>query len=657
MTYRADIVDEEVRVARRGRFRRRTWALIVLLGAGVLALSVWLGARAYLYHEMPDLPDKAAMWELNLAPNITVLDTQGRTLGHRGPDIGRARLLTELPRHLPDAFLAIEDERFYEHEGVDRQAILRAAWTNFRDGGRGQGGSTLTQQLVKNIALSPEKTYRRKFQEAVLAADMETVLTKPEILELYINRIPLGAQLFGVEAASRTYFGKPATEVTLAESALLAALPKAPSRLDPRTNLDGAWERAALVLDRMVANGMITPAEAIAARQAKPELAPRAERPLPPEIFDHTFDMLAERAEALVGGEAEDLVVTTTLDAELTAAAHAALIATLDRYGDSKRVSEGALVSLDNATGAVIALVGGRSYADSKFNRAVQAERQPGSAFKPFVYAAAIEDGFTPGTVRIDQPLTIEKWTPENYTKRYKGPMTIREALKLSINTVAAQVGAEVGPSRVAELARRFGVRSTELRPHYSLALGSSEVTLMDLTGAFAVFPNDGVLREPHAILRIEDTSGRVLYQRREREPERVFAREHARQMNSMMADVIESGTAYGARFGGRSLAGKTGTSQDYRDAWFVGYSPQITTGVWMGNDDNTTMKEVTGGLLPVDVWKTYMRAAHEGRPNTALPLPTTDGLGPYRRILVGFYEGLSEELESERNAAAGITQ
>ena len=666
-TFRADklAVRQRKRRAREDRrearrqspaLRLRHYALVALLGLLVLGVVGFVAGRAYLLRDMPALPDKTAMWQLNLAPTATLLDANGEILGHRGPDIGRPRALTELPRHVPDAFLAIEDERFFEHQGVDSEAILRAFWNNVRAGERGQGGSTLTQQLVKNLVLSPEKTYRRKFQEAVLAARMEEMLTKPEILGLYINRTTMGVQVFGVEAAAQLYFGKPATELDLGEAALLAAIPKAPSRLDPRDNFDGAWARAALVLDRMQTNGLVTIDQVQAALAAPPTIREAAEDGLPESILGYAFDYAVEEAARLAGTEVQDLVITTTLDPERMRAAHAALDAVLDKEGERKKVGEGALVALDNLTGGILALVGGRDYTESKFNRAVQAQRQPGSSFKPFVYAAALEDGFTPGTVRIDQPITIDKWKPENYTERFRGPMTLREALKLSINTVAAQVGAEVGPSRVAALARRFGIRS-DLREVYSLSLGSSEVNLLELTGAFSVFANDGLRRPPFIVSRITDTAGRPLYTRRTQRPERVYSSDFARQMSSMMADVVETGTAYGARFGGRTLAGKTGTSQDYRDAWFVGYSSQITTGVWMGNDDNSQMREVTGGLLPVEAWKSFMRGAHEALPEETLDAPDLSELSAYRASVVEFYAGLSEELEGERNVAAGITQ
>ena len=655
MTFRADIADRSTREAREARFRRHTKWMVGLLVVAFVALGAYVGGRAYLLKGMPNLPDKAAMWQLNLAPTVTLLNADGEVLGHRGPDIGRPRALTELPRHVPDAFLAIEDERFFEHEGVDRQAILRAMWTNLREGERAQGGSTLTQQLVKNLVLSPEKTYRRKIQEAILAARMEEVLTKPEILELYINRTTMGVQVFGVEAASDVYFGKPATDLSLSEAALLAAIPKAPSRLDPRKNFEAAWERAGLVLSRMRANALITLDQEQAALKDVPTLRDDAGGLLDEEVLGYAFDFAVEEAKRLVGGEAEDLVITTTLDAEKMLSARKAIETVIEQNGESKNVTEGSVVSLDNRTGAVLAMVGGRSYSDSKFNRAVQAKRQPGSSFKPFVYAAALEDGFTPGTVRIDQPITIDKWKPENYTERFRGPMTLREALKLSVNTVAAQVGAEVGPSRVAALARRFGIRD-EMREVYSLSLGSSEVNLLELTGAYTVFANDGLRRPPYIVSDVADTAGRKLFQRREQRPERVYSRDYARQMSSMMQDVIENGTAYAARFGGRELAGKTGTSQDYRDAWFVGYSAQITTGVWLGNDDNSQMKEITGGLLPVDVWKAYMREAHADLPKQGLAKPDLERITPFREMVVSFYTSLSDELEAERNVAAGIT-
>lgn len=651
-TFRADLAAVN---DNRSRSRSR-WVVGTLVVLALLGLFGYLQAKSYLFNGLPNLPDKSTMWELNLQPNTTLLDRNGKVIGHRGPYLGRPLKLTEMPRHLPDAFLAIEDERFYQHAGIDRKAILRAFFENSKSGKTTQGGSTLTQQLVKNMILTPEKTYRRKFQEAWLAYEMETMLSKPEILELYLNRIELGNRSFGVEAAAQRYFGKSATKISLSEAAMLAALPQAPSRLNPAKNYDGAWERGKLVLRRMLVNSMITPVEMAAAENNPPVISEEVESEmLEPGVLGHVFDLVQEQAQGLVGSKNKDLIVWTTLDPKMQLSAHDNLNRVLKKEEKRKKVTEGAVVSLDNATGGIRAMVGGRDYVTSKFNRAAQAERQPGSSFKAFVYATALENGFTPGTVRIDQPTEIAGWQPENYTRRYRGPMTIREALKLSINTIAAQVGAEVGPAKIVDLGKRFGI-TTKLRSTYSISLGTSEVTLIDLTQAYMIFANEGIRKPPYLIESINNTSGENLYKRRELTPQRVYAIPYARQMSSMLRDVIDSGTGHGARLGSRQAAGKTGTSQDYRDAWFIGFSADLTTGVWMGNDDNSEMINVTGGLLPVDSWKSYMVEAHKDlkrRPLSA-PNPEDDDLDTQR--FVQFYESLSEKLVQERNLASGIS-
>lgn len=650
-TFRADILAAN---DNRTNSRWRIWLALLCLVL-VLGLAGFTYARSYLMDGLPSLPNKQAMWELNLEPNITMLDKDGRIIGHRGPHIGRPLKLKELPDHLPNAFLAIEDERFYEHPGIDRKAIVRAFFENTKSGKTVQGGSTLTQQLVKNMVLTKEQTYKRKFQEMWLAYEMEQVLSKPEILELYLNRIDLGTRVYGVEAASQKYFGKSAVDLVLAESVMLAALPKAPSRYDPSRNYDGAWQRAKLVLQRMAANNMITVTELAQAENNPPQLVEPSEALIDQNLIGHIFDQVSERAQQLVGHETKDLIVRTTIDPRLQQHAHNSLEAVLAKSGKSRKISEGALVSLDNKTGAVLALIGGRDYDGSKFNRAWQAKRQPGSSFKSFVYAAALEGGYSPGTVRIDQPTSIGDWAPENYTLRYRGPMTIREALKLSINTIAAQVGAEIGPSKVADVATRFGIRTT-MRPHYSISLGSSEVTLLDLTGAYMVFANEGVKKRPYVIDSVANTGGEVLYTRRKTEPERVFAAKYARQMTSMLRDVVATGTGHGAKIGSRELAGKTGTSQDYRDAWFIGYSADYTTGVWMGNDDNSPMVKVTGGLMPVDAWKKYMISLHKGKKYKPLTAADADLADDPQQGLMDFYAGLKQALMTERDLAAGIS-
>jgi len=433
------------------------------------------------------------------------------------------------------------------------------------------------------MLLTPDKNYKRKFQEMWLAYEMEQVLTKPEILELYLNRIPLGARTFGVEAASQNYFGKSAKDVTLSEAALLAALPKAPSRYDPTRNFEEAWQRAKLVLQNMHANNMVTITQLSEAETNPPKIIATSQMALEPDMIGHFFDFADKRAKELVGNDHKDLIIKTTLNPDFQKEAHKSLTAVLDKQGKSRRVADGAVLLIDNRTGAIRTMVGGKDYDPNFFNRAIQAQRQPGSSFKVFVYAVALEQGFTPGTPRNDRRVVIgnDNWSPENYTKRYRGPMTIAEALKHSINTVAAQGGAEVGASNIVKLAKRFGIKS-DLKSTYSLALGTSEVNLMDLTGAYTVFANGGLKRQPYFITEIKNSAGEILYKRKDSTPERVYAKTYSDQMVQMMREAILSGTARGAQFGKRELAGKTGTSQDYIDGWFIGFSSDYTAGVWM---------------------------------------------------------------------------
>ena len=650
-TFRADID------AANDNRTHRKWRLILgILGTLLIITAIgYYETKSYLFEGLPPLPNKETMWEMNLQPNTTLLDKDGQVMGHRGPHIGRPLKLAEMPAYLPNAFLAIEDERFYKHAGIDRKAIMRAFFENTKSGTTRQGGSTLTQQLVKNMLLTPDKKYRRKFQEAWLAFEMEQVLSKPEILELYLNRVDLGNRSFGVEAASQRYFGKSAADVTMAEAVMLASLPKAPSRYDPSRNYEGARERSKLVLQRMLANNMITLTEMAQAENRPPVVIEDAPSAIDPAIVGHIFDMLTERAQELVGSDTKDLIINTTLDTSLQDEAHKSINAVIANSEKSKKVSEGSLVMTDNSTGAIRVLIGGRDYTASKYNRAAQAKRQPGSSFKAFVYASALEHGFSPGTVRVDQLTTIGKWRPENYTKRYRGPMTIREALKLSINTIAAQVGSEIGPSNVASLAKRFGIK-TDMRAHPSIALGASEVTLVDMVEAYMVFANQGVHRDIYMIESITNTAGEVLYTHTNTTPARVYPARYSRQMVSMLRDVVASGTGHGAIIGDRELGGKTGTSQDFRDAWFLGFSKQYTTGVWMGNDDNSSMRKVTGGLLPVDAWKRFMTKAHLGVPKVPLIESDPEADTTEEKELQIFYAELIDALVLERNLASGIS-
>ncbi len=649
-TFRADIgAANDNRHKKRSRVLWSVFAVFI-----ILSTTVYFQSKHYLFEGLPQLPDKQAMWELNVQPNITLLDKDGNIIGHRGPYYGRPLQLAEMPAHLVDAFLAIEDQRFYQHPGIDRKAIIRAVLENTKAGKKVQGGSTLTQQLIKNMVLSPEKTYKRKFQEMWLAYKMEQLLTKPEILELYLNRIDLGNRAYGVEAAAQRYFAKSATEVSLSEAAVLAALPRAPSAYDPTRNPKSSQARSDLVLQTMMVQGKISPQELADAQKNPAQIVTNANLYLKGNNLGHVFDMVTGRAEKLIGSQTKDLIIRTTIDTKLQEHALSTINTVVSKAQKRGKVSEGALVSIETTSGAVRALIGGRNYGESKFNRATQALRQPGSSFKAFVYAAALEAGFTPGTVRVDQPIDIAGWKPQNYTHRYRGPVTIREALKLSINTVAAQVGAEIGPHKVVELARRFGITS-KLGAHYAITLGTSEVTLIDMVSAFMVFANDGIKKPTYIIQSISDTAGKSLYVRQQNAAQRVYARPHAQQMTSILMDAVETGTGHGARLAGRDVAGKTGTTQDYRDAWFIGFTADYTTGVWLGNDDNSPMHKITGGMYPVDSWKMFMLKAHQGKPGRPLTTPNPQAPNSEAFVFTQFYQNLGNQFLSERNLANGV--
>ncbi len=654
-TYRADIGAANDNRTRKKRRVVLAVCVFLLLGA----LITFFVGRHYLLDGLPALPDKQAMWASHVKPNYTLLDKDGQVLSHRGPYYAKPMKLEELPAFVPDAFLAIEDQRFWEHKGIDRKAIFRALVANTKAGKKVQGGSTLTQQLVKNMVLTREKTYKRKFQEMWLAYQMEHMLSKKEILELYLNRIDLGNRAFGVGAAAQRYFGKDVKDITLAEAAVLASLPKAPTAYDPIKHPEDSAHRALLVLQTMLEQGKITQTDK---QNAQAEIGKTVRAPQPyveERLIGHVFDMAVEQAEKLIGSAHQDLVIQTTIDMNLQKQGLQSLETIISKNEKKRKVHNGALVAIEMKTGAIRALIGGRDYEASKFNRVTQALRQPGSSFKPFVYAAAFEQGYSPATVRVDQITTIgfgkDAWTPENYTRTYRGPMTLREALKLSINTIAAQVGAEIGPDKVVELAKRFGITSP-LHVNYSIALGSSEVRLLDMTSAFMVFGNEGVRAPPFLVKEISDTGDRVLYAQYPHTPERVYAVNHARQMTTMLRDVIDTGTGRGAKLGRRQAAGKTGTSQDYRDGWFIGFTSDYAAGVWMGNDDNSPMRGVTGGLLPVDAWKKFMLAAHKGhkyRPLKAPPPPINDAQSKQR---IAFYTSLQTLFKAERDLANGKT-
>lgn len=623
-----------------GIFRGRPilkWGLFTSLVLTLIGLlAAWLFWQS-LYRGMPSLPATAELWDANREPAIEYVDRNGKTIAIRGPRYGRAIKIDELPPHVPRAFIAAEDKRFYEHDGADTQAMARAAWANVISGRTVSGASTITQQLVKNLVLSPEQTLKRKAQEIRLARQLEEQLSKNEILELYLNRVYFGSGFYGLGAASRFYFGKDPQDLTLAEASLLATLPKAPSRLALDDNMEGARQRQVYVLTEMLQAGFITSESAQIAIDSAVKLAPEPEQD--PQ-FGYIIDAATERANELLPELPDDLVITLTVDSELQSKIAEALDARMTEEQEEAEADQTAAV-LMNRQGHVLALYGGRDYLENQFNRATQARRQPGSAFKPFVFAAALEDGISPYDVRIDQPVTIDDWSPKNFSRAYMGPVTIAEALRDSLNTIAALLAQETSVETVISTARKFGI-SADLKPFPSIALGSQEVTLWDLTRAYGPFMTGGRRVDPYLIEKIETTRGDVIYERAEYDPARVYDRALAETMTAMMADVIRSGTGKAASVEGWPLAGKTGTSQSSRDAWFVGYSSELLGGVWTGNDDDTPMNGVTGGGLPARLWSDMMTLAHEGRsPSLLRGADQLIELTPEQQARVGYYRDL----------------
>ncbi|MBN8993655.1 MAG: PBP1A family penicillin-binding protein [Rhizobiales bacterium] len=592
-----------------GRLIRRTlyWSVV----AGIILFAGLAGVVGYYWSKLPP----TAEWSLPARPvNVRIVASNGDLITNRGDTAGATLTLDEMSPYLPEAVVAIEDRRFYWHFGIDPIGLVRAAIANFRSSGVVQGGSTITQQLAKNLFLKPERTFERKIQEAILAVWLEANLSKKQILELYLNRVYLGAGAYGVDAAAHRYFGKSARNLTIAEAATIAGLLKAPGHYSPLVDPDAAEGRAQVVIKAMREAGYLSDRDASLALSA----------PIQP-VHDvaggsgrYVADWVMNILPSYVGSLDKDIIVDTTIDLRMQAIAARAVSDTLAEDGQKFGVGQGAFVAMDQ-TGAVKALIGGRDYAASPFNRVVDAHRQPGSAFKPFVYLTALEHGLAPETVRIDQPVTIKGWRPENYTHKYLGPVTLQTGLALSLNTISAQLTAEVGPSAVAATARRLGITSP-LTATPSIALGTSEVSLLELTGAYVPFSNGGMGIIPHVIERIRTADGKVLYQRSGDGTGLVVDPTYVAMMNSMMADTLARGTGRKAAIANWPAAGKTGTSQDFRDAWFVGYTAILTAGAWFGNDNSTPTKKASGSNLPSIAWQRFMSAALAGTPVADLP-------------------------------------
>ncbi len=579
------------------------WGMVAVVG-----ILVWYAA---------DLPDIDKAMAPTRRPAITILAADGTEVATMGDYFGRPVTVGELPASLPQAVMAIEDRRFYSHFGVDVLGLARAVMVNLKAGNVVQGGSTITQQAAKNLFLSPDRTFKRKVQELMLALWLEQRFSKDQILALYLNRAYFGSGAYGVDAAAHKYFNRPATKISTYQAAMLAGLLKAPSRYNPLANSDLAEQRTRDVLLSMVDAGFLTADAAAAAWQDRGR-AVAVRRVVPSARY--FVDWVVGQLPAFVSDRDRDMVIRTTLDSRLQRMGEEQVDATLgSSTAQQADVQQAALVAME-PNGAVRALVGGRDYGLSPFNRATQAYRQPGSAFKPIVYAAGMESGLTPDSTMVDSPIQLAGWSPKNFDNRYRGEMTLRTALAQSINTVAVQVAQYAGVRHVVDVARRLGI-TADLDPNASLALGTSEVSLLELTGAYAAFANRGIGVWPYGIEDVRDANtGKVLYARSGSGPGRVISADNAAEITDMMVSVVEWGTGRSARFG-PEIAGKTGTSQDYRDAWFLGFSADLVTGVWMGNDDDRSMNRITGGTLPAKLWRGFMTAAVS--PRDARPLPS----------------------------------
>lgn len=569
---------------RPSRFRWLRWLVLLLVWGGV-------GLAAVLLVLVWDLPRTDIALSATRRPGVTLEASDGRILATSGDVHGEVVRLRDLPPHLPAAVIAIEDRRFREHFGIDPIGIARAAWVNWTTGRIVQGGSTLTQQLAKNLFLTPERSFRRKAQEAVLALWLEWRFTKDELLEIYLNRVYLGAGAYGVDAAARLFFGVPAARLTLWQSAVLAGLPKAPSRLNPRSAPDAASARAVEVLEAMADTGVLTPQQAALATE-QIRIPPRPARNAG-WFADWVLDDLADR----FPGNA-DLVLRTTLDPRIQTLVEQRLEAALAGPGARARVGQGAVVVMEAATGNVRAMAGGRDWRGSQFNRAVQARRQPGSAFKPFVFLAALERGASPSDMVADGPLNLGGWSPGNGEWRVRGEISIEDALAHSVNTPAVRLLQRAGGVReVMAVARRFGLQGP-FPNDATLALGTGEVTLLDLVTAYAAFANDGLLPVPRGLVAARADGKPVPLA--PPAARRATTPEYAAAMRGMMEAAVARGTGRAAQLGGgRVVGGKTGTTQEFRDAWFVGFSGGLVIGVWLGNDDATAMLDVRGGGLP----------------------------------------------------------
>ncbi len=597
--------DPERLSVRHGGPRRILRIFYWLAVAGVWFLIGLFGLFLYYAHDLPDITNPPPPGG---SPSVEIRASDGALLATYGSVYGDWLDYRDVPRILIQALVAVEDRRFFKHGGVDFRALLRASFSNLKAGGVRQGGSTLTQQLAKNLFLTPDRTLKRKVQELLVALWLEQKFTKEQILTIYLNRVYFGSGTYGLDAASRKYFGHSARNLSVAEAALLAGLVQAPSLYSPARSPESAYKRAGQVLDSMVRQTVLTEEAADRVKGTPASIAASAAGTNVRYFTDWVF----EEAAGLMPVSKEPVAIYTTLEQHMQQTAEAALLKAIDGPGVAANIDQGALLAMA-PDGSIRALVGGRSYAKSQYNRAVQAKRQPGSAFKLFVYLAAFENGLAPKTIMEDSPVTVDGWRPENYSGTYAGAVSLETAFARSLNTVAVKVSERTGRGRVAEAAHRLGIAGS-ITPHPSVALGVSEVSLMELTAAYAAIANGGYRVKPYAILEIQTAEGEILYRRTPEPLAQVIDPVRVEELAGMMAQTIETGTGRGAKID-RPAAGKTGTSQDFRDAWFLGFSGDLVAGVWFGNDDGSPMKGVTGGGLPARTWADFMIPAHIGMP------------------------------------------
>ncbi len=582
------------------------WCITLLIIGGIAAG----GVVYYYWMQMPSMTTWAVP---ERPPNIRVLASDGQLISNRGKSGGEAVSLHELPEYVPAAFVAIEDRRFYEHFGIDVIGLASVAVESIQAGDITRGASTITQQVAKNLFLTPKQDLERKVQEGLLALWLERNYSKDQILELYINRVNFGHEKYGIEAAAQFYFGKSARNLSLGEAAILAGSLQAPSRLNPKGDPARVQARQKLVLSAMAKSGYISEAEAQAAT-IDPAQSVRT-KVMGAESY--VADWVEGLVTAYVGDIKQDVIVYTTINWELQKEAEFLIKEAVTTEGPKFGFSQGALVSID-ADGAVRAVVGGADYQQSQYNRAVTSRRQPGSTFKPFVYMAAMEAGYTPDTIAQDAPININGWQPENADGKYMGEITLRQGLAYSRNTISAQLAQIVGPDKVVEAAQRMGI-SAPLQAVPSIALGTQEVSLLELTAGYAPFANGGQGVIANVITRIETADGKVLYDAVPAGPGQVVSPLVVGEMNDMLSTALEIGTGKRASLSGWQIGGKTGTSQKARDALFVGYTNRMVTGVWLGNDDDKPTK-LAGGTVPTQIWSDFMSKAHVGLPPSNLP-------------------------------------